>query len=196
VTQKANEFYRIMESKKLCPPEIKDEMRILIREFLDYDHGKLNPHNLLNKIGMFGTLTDWESTNVRRGTPLAKPRSRIGSGKLTGNCKPTISLRRIRMREHLIEIINQDAPESRTAPPGYVSTLIFCYIGTESPVNMNQYAYAGKAKRRLFSKSFPDLQPIENTRIYAWYIARYQDSQGGLSHNSEPLKVEIFFPTL
>jgi hypothetical protein len=195
VRQKVEEFYHIIQNKRNCPPEIKDEMKILIRSFLAYDHGKTEPHNLLNKIGLFGTITDWDSTNVKRGTPLAKTRLKgIAETPLTVP-PPSLTLGRMGMSFHLIRVNNSAAPESRTTPHGYSSTLIFCYIGTESPVRLNQYEYVGKVNRGLFWKSFAELGYAQDVRIYAWYIARYETSRGKWSVASEPLKVEIILPT-
>jgi hypothetical protein len=195
VRQKAEEFYCIIENKVNCPPEVRTEMRILIRSFLAYDHGKTGAHNLLNKIAMFGDITDWESTNIKRGTPLAKTRSKSGAGISIIGSQPNLSLRHVGMSEHIIKVTNPDAPESRTAPPGYSHTLIFCHIGTEPPVRRNQYEYAGKAKRGLFRKGFSELGYSREERIYAWYIACYESNIGKLGSASKPLKVEIFLPT-
>lgn len=196
VRQKAEEFYRIIEDKVNCPPEVRTEMRILIRNFLAYDHGKTGAHNLLNKVAMFGDITDWESTNVKRGTPLAKTRSKDSTGTPMTVPPPSLRLGQMGMSFHLIRVSNTDAPESRTTPHGYSKTLMFCHIGTESPVKPSQYEYVGKVNRGLFWKSFAEMGYARDERLYAWYIARYETSRGKWSVASEPLKVEIILPTL
>jgi hypothetical protein len=195
VKEKACELHTIMSNTRSCPPEIKDEMKLLIKQFLEYDHGKIEPHNLLNKIAMFGKMPDWESTNVKRGTPLAKKPVKRKGGVLTETVKPTLKVRRIGVAEHLLEVFYADAPESKSPPPGYTRINMFCYVGTEPPANHHQYEYVGRAKRGLFRNSFTGMQPIEDTRIYAWYIARYENGRGVQSSASEVLRMEIFLQT-
>jgi hypothetical protein len=193
--EKAEELYTIIEAKSTCPPEIKVEMKLLIKGFMAYDHSKHNGHHLLDKIGLFGTITDWEMTGVRRGTSLAKTTAKRSDGISSSLTSPALSLRRIGMNEHLLSVRIPESPESRTTPDGIRSINIYCFIGTESPVNNHQYEYVGRSKRGLFYKYFSNIEPVENKRIYAWYIARYESTRGVLSAASAPLKVEIFLST-
>jgi hypothetical protein len=189
--EKADELFAIMKNKRNCPVEIKDEMKFLIKSFMDYDHGKTEPHHLLDKIAAFGSLSDWEATNVKQGTPLAKRRTKEGDGMMLKMKHPELLLRSNNIVSHLLTIINPDTPESKAPPKGFNSILIFCYIGFEPPAGLSDYRQAGKTNRGLFVKSFSGFEPEINAPHFAWYIARYESRKGMLGEPSEPLKVPI-----
>jgi hypothetical protein len=189
--EKADELFEIIKVERSCPMVVKDEMRLLIKEFMVYDHGGSNPHHLLDKIAHFGTLSDWEAANIKRGTPLAKTRPKNSEGMIRKMKHPILSLRSNTIGKHVIMITNPDTPDSKAPPKGFRSILIFCYIGIEPPAGLSDYQQAGKTYRGLFVKSFARLEPQSNKRLYAWYIARYESTKGILNDPGPPLKVPI-----
>jgi hypothetical protein len=52
----ADAYYKQIISGRHCPPEVKDLMKILIREFMAYDHGKTDPHSYLIKLPVLEAL--------------------------------------------------------------------------------------------------------------------------------------------
>lgn len=190
----ADGYWLQMMDKRKCPPEVKDEMMLLIRGFMAYDHGKVDPHNLLDKIADFGTIQDCESVGVKRGTPLAKTPSHGGSSILELMLMPTLGLRTNEAGRHLLTALNAATPDSRALPPGIKCCRVFRFIGTTAPTKQSQYEAVGNAKRGLFLSKFDELVP-QTDRIYAWYIACYEDTRGVLGQACAPLKCEVYLTT-
>ena len=190
----AEKLWLKMIDTRNCPPEIKDEMKLLIRGFMAYDHGNVDPHNLLDKIADFGTIQDCESVGVKRGTPLAKAPSQDVSGMLEAMLKPAIGLRRNDIGQHLLTVVNPETPDSKAVPKGIKCARVFRYIGTTAPTKLSQYESIGNAKRGLFLSKFEDLEP-QTVKIYAWYIARYESTRGVMGDPCAPLRCEVFIAT-
>ncbi len=194
VRKKADEYFELMKDKKNCPTTVRDQMTILIADFMAYDHGKNEPHNLWNKIADFGSITDCESAGVKRGTPLAKAPTQDDEVPVAEQVyKALIGMRSNVIGSHLLSVVNSDSPSSRALPEGINAAVVFCYIGTEAPTNNEQYKKIGNAKRGLFLNKFTDLQPVEDKKLYAWYYVRYQNSKNDWGVLSNRLKAEIYF---
>lgn len=187
-------FWLQMIDKRKCPPEVKDEMNLLIKSFMAYDHGTIDPHNLLDKIGVFGSILDCESANVKRGTPLAKIPSHGGESLLEAMLKPTISMRKNEIGQQLLTVVNPGTPESKALPQGIKCCRVFRYVGTVAPTKQSQYESIGNAKRGLFLSTFENME-VQTVKTYAWYIACYEDTRGVLGDACAPLKCEVFLAT-
>lgn len=190
--KKSDELMDIINSPRNCPPEVKDEMEIVIDTFMDFDHGKINPHRLLDKIALYGSVADCEKLNIKRGTVLAQAPTQDGEPVIKKMLKPMVGLKKNGVAEHLLKVVNADAGSSRALPAGIRCARVFCYIGTEAPGNFKQYTTVGNAKRGLFLNKFTEALPASDKTYYAWYIAVYEDTKGNLLDLSEPLRVEIF----
>jgi hypothetical protein len=195
VRTKAEEFWNKMENRKNCPDEIKDEMKVLIRDFMTYDHGKSEPHKLLNKIADFGSLLDCDTVGVKRGTPLAKSPSKGGASILASKVKPSIALRSNEIGSHTLTVVNPETPYSKALPPGTRCARVYRFIGTSTPTKLSQYESIGNAKRGLFESNLESVEPADE-KLFAWYIARYEDTKGEVWDACDPLKLEIYFPVI
>jgi hypothetical protein len=195
VRKRADELFGIMKNKKSCPTEIRDEMTILIADFMAYDHGKTEPHNLLNKIADFGSIYDCETAGVKRGTPLAKTPTLGGDPVAEQMYRALVGMRLNTIGQHLLSVVNSDTPSNNALPKGIRYARVFCYIGTEPPPKMNQYEMIGNAKRGLFLHKFTDLQFMDDRKLFAWYYVRYENTKGVMGELSNRLKAEIFFET-
>jgi hypothetical protein len=96
-----------------CPPEIKNELKTLIKTFKAYDHGEFEPHRLLDKIGLFATQKDCETLGIKRGTPLAKAPAKDLPSVMEDSIVPTISLRSNNVGMHILEVVNPATPIAR-----------------------------------------------------------------------------------
>jgi hypothetical protein len=177
VRTKAEEYWNQMVDKKNCPPNTRDEMRILIHDFMAYDHGENEPHKLLNKIADFGTIQDCNTVGVKRGTPLAKSPNLSGSNVVVSKVSPVIDVRFNKIGRHLLTVRNPETPDSRALPPGIKFARMYCAIGTTKPANLNQYVPIGNAKRGLFENLFENIESSED-RLYAFYYGRYETTKG------------------
>jgi hypothetical protein len=191
--EKADELFHKTKDKANCPRSVKVELKLLIKKFLDYDHGKNNPHYLLNKVASFGSVEDWAAARVKRGTSLAKVRRSAKETIKTQMLIPLLFLRDWDIQEHLLWACNPDNITNKELPQGTRAIMIFCHIGTEPPTKLSDYLHIGKTKRGLLLKTFFDLVPVENQRLFAWYIARYENNLGEYGMPSKPLRAEIFF---
>ena len=188
-------FWTQMEDKKNCPPEVKDEMKVAIRDFMVFDHGESQPHNLLNKIADFGTLKDCDTLGIKRGTPLAKKASEDKPSVLDESIAPVLGLRLNEIGKHTLTVVNPATPYSKALPPGMSAARIFRYIGTVAPTRPSQFESIGNAKRGLFKSNLEGVEP-QSDKLYAWYIARYEDTRGITGDASNQLKLEIYFQVL
>jgi len=194
--EKANSLFNIIRVKRSCPPETRDEMKVLIKDFMAFDHGRVAPHHLLDKIADFGTLLDCETVGVKRGTPMAKTPSHGGDPLATKMLVPMVSLRSSGPGQHRLTVVNPDTPESRALPGGIKSARVYRFIGTEPPAKLSQYESIGNAKRGLFLSQFADIEPpAENKKLYAWYIARYETTRSVVGDPCSPVKAEILLLT-
>lgn len=194
IRQQADDFFDIMKNKKNCPTAVRDQMTILIDDFMAFDHGKNEPHKLWDKIAAFGSITDCESAGIKRGTPLAKTPTQDDEVPATEQIfKALVGMRKNLIGSHLISVVNSDSPSSKALPKGMKAAMVFCYIGTEAPTSIDQYKKIGNAKRGNFLNKFTDLQPVEGKKLYAWYIVRYENTKGEWGLLSNRLKAEIYF---
>jgi hypothetical protein len=194
VREKADEYFELMKDKKSCPTVVRDQMNILITDFMAFDHGKTDPHNLWNKIADFGSITDCESAGIRRGTPLAKAPTQDDEVPVVEQLlQPLIGIRINAIGKHLLSVVNSASPSSKALPKGIKFAKVFVYIGTEPPANLKQYYVIGIARRGMFLNKLNDIEPVEGKDLYAWYIVRYENTKGELGEPSNRLKAEIYF---
>jgi hypothetical protein len=185
----------IINAQRYCPPETKDKMALLIDEFMDYDHGPHNAHRLLDKIALNGSIDDCEKLAIKRGTSLAKEPGTTGTNVLINKVTPVLTERLNKIGRQVITVRNPETPNSGALPEGASRARVYRYIGTTSPTSLSQYESVGNAKRGLIEFTYTDIQPGED-RLFAWYIARYEDTKGEVWDASDPLKLEIYFPAV
>ena len=191
-TRKSSDtFMAQIADKRHCPPEIKDEHRLLVKSFMNYDHGEVEPKRLLDKIAMYGSVSDCEAVNIKRGTLLEKAPAQDGNPVVAKMLKPLISLKKNIIGEQLLLVINPENSKSRALPEGMRCARVFRFIGTSAPSSFDQYTSIGNASRGLFLSKFTEALPPDKV-CYAWYIAVYETTRGELLDLSEPLRVEIF----
>ncbi|MBI3503172.1 MAG: hypothetical protein HY063_15400, partial [Bacteroidetes bacterium] len=63
-------LYAQYADKRHKNTDIKDQLLILIKNVLRYDHDKNTGHHLLDKIALNGTVSDCETFRIKKGTLL------------------------------------------------------------------------------------------------------------------------------
>jgi hypothetical protein len=195
IRTQSDKFMDIINSQRHCPGEIKDQMSLLIVDFMGYDHGKIKAHRLLDKIALNGTVEDCEALGIKRGTSLAKEASHGSAVILASKVRATLAMRINIIGKHKITVRNEETSDSRALPEGIARARVFRYIGKEAPTSLSQYESVGNAKRGVFESNLEDVEPTTD-KLYAWYICRYEDTRGNVGPASEVLKLEIYFPVL
>jgi hypothetical protein len=185
----ADAYWAQIITDRHCPPEVKDLLKVQIKDFMAYDHGKTEPHKLLDKIADFGTLLDCELIGIKRGTPLAKLPSKGSKEPVTK--RPVISIRYNIIGEQMLNVTDSDAPESKAKPKGIKSVRVYYYIGVEPPTSYDQYKHAGNASRGLFLNTITDPLPEGQMRVYIWFISCYESNTGVMGGYCAPEKCEV-----
>ncbi len=187
--KRAEKLYKFVAIGKLCPPTKKTQMRILINTVKDYDHGNVNGHHLLAKIGISGTISDYESLNIKAGTALAL--STHTSHVENPGLQPVVSLRKLGYCYHELSVVNPETPTKKAVPFGIFYAKVFCYVGTEPPNSPGDYTEKGNAKYGIFKSTFnvDDFDP--KLKYYAWYYACYYSKKGNACTASAVLQVPI-----
>jgi hypothetical protein len=195
VRTRSEGFMNIINSQRYCPPETKDKMTLLIDEYMDYDHGPHNAHHLLDKIALNGSIDDCEKLGIKRSTQLAKEPGPTGSNVVVNKVTPVLTERVNKIGRHLLGVRNPATPNSGALPQGVSRARVFRFIGTTSPTSISRYESIGNAKRGIIEINYENMAPTED-RLFAWYIARYEDTKGELWDACDPLKLEIYFPAI
>lgn len=184
-------YMDIINAERHCPPETKDSMKLLIDDFMDYDHGTTNGHRLLDKIALHGTIADCEKLGIKRGTALAKEPSHSSSTAIVDNVRAKLGVRSNTIGRHKITVVNE-VGDARSLPEGIAIARVHRFIGKVAPTSLSQYESIGNSKRGLFESNVENV-PQSTDKLYAWYIVRYEDTRGNIGQASEPLKLEIYF---
>jgi hypothetical protein len=152
-------------------------MQLLIKEVNRYDHGRMHPHHLLNRVQLWGEMNDWITFNIKQGTPLEKKAVRT-DGEV-GSQRPIITIRRNDYGFHTLSVTNADKPRSRALPPGISDILVYRYVGVKPPEDTTKYEYIGNAKRGIYRSNVAKYTSNKSEKkIYAWYIACYKSTHG------------------
>jgi hypothetical protein len=178
------------------------QMNLLIKATKKYDNDPLTGNHLLERIGLYGTLSDCETFHVKRNTALANvshlgaagQRSAGGVAVGTGASwvKPILTIKKYDVCQHHISVTNPNTPNSHALPKGIKFAKIYRYVGTVEPTGINQYLFIGNAKQGAGLSSFADADLAAfatGTAVYAWYIARYESNKGVLFDASGVLYV-------
>ena len=68
---------------------------------------------------------------------------------------------------------------------------LFRYVGTEPPKTLDQYILVGNAKYGEFNSSLSEIELSPSTKLYAYYIARYESNKGELGDPCLMISAEI-----
>jgi len=192
-TQSDALFLKLSDKKK-SSTDTKDQMRILITTVKKYDHDPITGHHLLDKIAISGTSSDAETFRVKRGTALAGGATAKTKGGSTGTTIkqiPALSIKRNSEGEHILNAINPDTPKSKAKPKGIKFLKVYRYIGTKAPIALSQYQFVANAKRGIAKSEFAGIGLDANTKLWAWYIGRYESNKGVLGSASPAIKVGV-----
>ncbi|MBI3502116.1 MAG: hypothetical protein HY063_09995 [Bacteroidetes bacterium] len=187
--KQSDKLFQELSDKKKSSTDIKDQMKILIKNVKAYDHDKLNGHKLLDKVALGGTTSDCETFRVKRSTALAKSPAKTAGDP--GTLIPVLFLRRMKVGEHLLTTKDPDKKKTEAIPHGMKFCKVYRFIGTAAPTSIKQYEFIVNAKRGLALSKFSDLGLDPNLKLWAWYIARYESSTGKLGDPSSALKVDV-----
>jgi hypothetical protein len=192
----SDKLFLKLSDKKKSSTDIKDQMKILITTVKKYDHDPITGHHLLDKIAISGTSSDAETFRVKRGTALAatgmataKKKGSSASGAVTQI--PVLSMKLNSEGEHILNAINPDTPKSKAKPKGIKFLKVYRYIGTKPPIAISQYQFVANAKRGIAKSEFANIGLDANTKLWAWYIGRYESNKGVLGSASPALKAGI-----
>ena len=194
--KQSDKLFLQLSDKKKSSTDTKDQMKILIASVKKYDHDPITGHHLLDKIAIGGTSSDAETFRVKRGTALAA--TSLATAKTKGGSTgtavteiPALSIKRNSEGEHILNAINPETPKSKAKPKGIKFLKVYRYIGTKAPIALSQYQFVANAKRGIAKSEFANIGLDANTKLWAWYIARYESNKGVLGSPSPAIKVGI-----
>jgi hypothetical protein len=187
--KQSDTLFLLYSDKKHVNTEARNEMTTLIKNVKAYDHNPLTGHHLLDKIAISGTINSCTIFKVKRGTPLVLTADK--AGPLPGTLIPVITVRDNTEGEHKLAVRNREKPKSRAIPKGMKFCKVYRYIGTAAPTSISQYQFIVNAKRGLAISNFADIGLDANTKLWAWYIARYESTKGVLGNPSAAIKVGV-----
>jgi hypothetical protein len=166
------------DAENFVNKNVRDKIKVLVRNVQEYDHDRDTGHKLLDKVALYGNVDDCNTFRVKRGTVLADETPTHSAG--LGNTKPQLALRSSSPGEHEFAVTNPDTPESRALPPG----VSFCdvhrciYDATKPPASIKDYELIGVPSRGIFLSKFEDQTFDRTKKYYASYIARYRGKSG------------------
>jgi len=185
----ADVLFEKLSNKKFIYTEIRDEMKTLIKNVRSYDNDKLTGHHLLDKIALFGTMSDCETANVKRGTPLELSPSHKKGDKVTK--VPVMEVVEYLPGRHKIKVTDPETPKSRAKPVGIKFVRVYRFIGSEEPTKFSQYTEIDNAENGYVISELPESETTGSTKVWAWYRSRYESNQGVEGTLTAPLKVGI-----
>src|SRR3569832_907823 len=178
--KRAESYFTQYNTEAIVNKLIREQMFGLIKEVNEFDHGTSSSHYLLDKVALYGNLTDWDLFRVKRSTTQSDD-SPTRSEELGTLC-PVITLRKGAPGLHELTVNNPNTPVSHALPPNVVFAEVYRYINTSDapPTSILNFEFIGVARRGLFTSTFID-RPFDLTKKYfAWFIARYQAKDGEL----------------
>jgi hypothetical protein len=92
-------------------PAVRKKLNDLIIKVRKYDNDPIDGHHLLDLVALKGSTDDCETFNVKRGTTLAKKRSKISGETVTP--QPSVTIRKILRGQHLLDVVNPNTPSSK-----------------------------------------------------------------------------------
>jgi hypothetical protein len=188
------ELYALYSNPDKTGPMIRKAMKILIKKIRAYDNDQIKGHHLLDKVALNGTLDDWTTFNIKRGTTLASgPTHHDNNPELI---LPNLSLSENTYGSHLLLVHNPENPQSKKLPEGVVFAKIFRCISTEQPASLKAYEFIGNAFRGKYISNLEDIERDEHTRLFAYYYCLYESKKGKLGPPSKILRVEILLLNL
>jgi hypothetical protein len=188
---RAESIFTQYNTEALVNDLIREQMFGLIKEVNEFDHGLSSSHHLLDKVALYGNITDWEIFRVKRSTTRSDE-SATRSLEL-GSLKPVITLRSSGPGEHTLTVNNPETPDSHALPDNVMFAELYRYINTADnpPTTVLNFEQIGVAKRGLYTSKFADLTFDITKKYYAWYMARYQGRDGELGLPSNKLIVLV-----
>ncbi|MEI6853626.1 MAG: hypothetical protein WCL06_12315 [Bacteroidota bacterium] len=195
--KQTDEFWALIGTKRNCPPGVKDDLNLLIVNFMNFDHGKIEPHHLLNKIADFGSVDDCRTVGIKAGTVLAKAPEQGSDTPVEEKIKtPVMYLRQNLPNQQLFAVRDPDAPDSRALPKGMRCARVFRFIGKDAPTSPTQYVGVGNAKRGLFLSKFDNLNLDSKEKLFSYHYACYETTRGELLLPGVVVVCEIFVPSV
>jgi len=179
-------------NKRTITSEERDEVKQAIKSARKYVSYDVTGHRLLLKIAAFGDNHDWETANVKLGTPRAKKPGK-GKSDSTAMKQPQISIKMNIMGEQLLSGVNPDTPHTIKLPAGMKFLKFYRFVGSQPPTSISQYIFVGNAYRGKLSSKFSGLELQGQVKIYAYYIARYESNKGELGEPCAMISAEVLF---
>ncbi len=179
------------DAENFVNKNVRDKIKILVREVLEYDHDRDTGHRLLDKVALYGNVDDCNTFRVKRGTVL-EDETPTHMPDL-GNTKPLLTLRSSAPGEHELTVTNPDTPESKALPGGVAFCDVYRCISTadKPPASMRDFDLVGVSHRGLFLSEFPTDTLDKAKKYYAWHVARYRGKSGEIGLLSNELLAQV-----
>jgi hypothetical protein len=170
---------------------VRDSLVTLIRNVNEFDHDRDTGHHLLDKVALYGNITDWEIYRVKRLTALAD--ETVTESPDLGTKKPLLTLRSSSPGVHEFAVTNPDTPKSKALPAGVAFTDVYrcIYNAEKPPTTLGEYTLIGVPTRGIFLSKFEDQTFDRTKKYYASYMARYRGKSGEIGLFSNELIVLI-----
>lgn len=184
-----NALYALVSNPDTASTTNRKKMTDHIAEVRSYDNNKLTGHHLLDKVGLNGTVDDWRTFNVKRGTTLQAEPVRHAEEEVSE--RPVIVLKALEPGAHILSVSDADNPGSKKLPEGMAFAKVYRYIGTEATTDLDLYKFIDNAKLGEVTSDFTGVVQPGTTKIYAWYYGRYESKKGKLGMAGAIIRVEI-----
>ena len=177
-------------NKKTITSEQRAQVKQAIKSIREYSNYDVNGHRLILKIAAFGNNHDWSEANIKFGTPLAKKPGK-GGGDATELKSPWCSVIVNKLGEQELMIFDPENPNIKRKPAGIKFIKVYRCIGPQQPQNLSQYVFIGNASKGRLKVKFTGVDLSGNTKIYAYYFARYESNKGELGEAGPVVFAEI-----
>ncbi|HEX7413044.1 MAG TPA: hypothetical protein VF411_03280 [Bacteroidia bacterium] len=177
--------YALHSDKQHVDTEVRDEALVISRNIHSYDNDKDTGHHLLDKVALFGTLTDCETFNVKKGTALAT------SGAATTRTAPAkVETVSVKENKHLLTrlLVVIAGQKGKGKPKGIKEIMMFkatTALKATAPA-LSAYEYVGDVKR-----GYINVTHTEADLDKAWFVARLKDNKGAIGQPSAAVGVNI-----
>jgi len=178
--KESNDLFTIYKDPDKVNRIIRRKMNDLISQVRKYDNDKSQGHHLLDKVASNGTTDDCATFNVARGTILQDKKEKENVNPK--QYKPTLSITKIDVCTHIMNVSCADVPNSKKLPEGMAFALIFRCITSEPLNKMSIWTLIGTSKYGKFTSDFSSFVP-EDGKIYtAHYYGLYLSDNGDLGN--------------
>jgi hypothetical protein len=187
--RESNELFALYNDPDEVTRVIRRKMNAHIAKVRRYDNDKSTGHHLLDKIALNGTVDDCATFNVARGTILQdKPEKENKNPK---EYSPYLSLLKIDICTHVLQVTCVDVPNSKKLPEGMAFALIFCCITSEPLTKDSHFDLVGTSKYGKFTSNLNSFVPEDGKTYTVHYYGRYLSNNGDLGNPGHTISAPL-----